>query len=240
MIIKNVIFLLLLCSAILFSNQNEKKIDFSILEDKTRPIEEKNQDIHRKALEVYSFLGIKKGMIVADIDPGGGYNTHLLSRLVKNNGKVICILNTHGGGKMPYDLRKIIKKRIKNSDLSNVEVFRKVNDVPKNLIDVIVCIRNYHDNKPPRDQFLSNLINIVKPGGIVGIVEVSTNKDGWDEKTHRLNKNVVINEFESNGFKLLEESNILRNSEDDYMTRGFEVGRYKMDRYLLKFIKPLN
>ena len=37
-------------------------------------------------------------MVVADIDPGSGYNTHLLSRIVKNNGKVICILNTHGGG----------------------------------------------------------------------------------------------------------------------------------------------
>ena len=84
------------------------------------------------------------------------------------------------------------------------------------------------------------MINIVKPGGIVGIVEVSTNKEGWDEETHRLNKNVVINEFESNGFRLLEESNILRNPEDNYMTSGFEVGRYKMDRYLLKFIKPLD
>jgi len=240
MIIKNIIFLLLLSLTILFSNQNEKKIDFSILEDKTRPLEEKNQDSHRKAIEVYSFLGIKEGMTVADIDPGSGYNTHLLSRIVKNNGKVICILNTHGGGKMPYDLRKIIKKRIKNANLSNVKVFRKVNEVPNNLIDVVICVRNYHDNKPPRNEFLSNLINIVKPGGIVGIVEVATNKDGWNEKTHRLNKNVVIDEFESNGFKLLEESNILRNPEDNYITSGFEIGRYKMDRYLLKFIKPLH
>jgi len=240
MIIKNIIFHLILYSTILFSNQNEKTIDFSILEDETRPLEEKKQDFHRKALEVYSFLEIKEGMTVADIDPGSGYNTHLLSRIVKNNGKVICILNTHGGGKMPYDLRKTINKRIKNANLSNVKVFRKINEVPKNLIDVVICVRNYHDNNPPRNEFLSNLINILRPGGIVGIVEVSTNKEGWDEETHRLNKNVVINEFESNGFRLLEESNILRNPEDNYMTSGFEVGRYKMDRYLLKFIKPLD
>ena len=234
--IKKIIFLLLF--TLLFSNENKDQIDYSILNDDSRPEQERIQDPYRKALEVYSFLGIKEEMVVADIDPGGGYNTHLLSKIVKNNGKVICILNTHGGGKMPYDLRKIIKKRIKNANLSNVKVYRKINEVPKNLIDVVVCIRNYHDNKPPRDEFLSNLLKIVKPGGIVGIVEVATNKLGWDEETHRLNEKVVIDEFESNGFKLLDKSNILKNYNDDYETSGFDVGRYKMDRYLLKFIKP--
>ena len=233
--IKKIIFLLLF--TLLFSNENKYQIDYSILNDDSRPEQERIQDPYRKALEVYSFLGIKEEMVVADIDPGGGYNTHLLSKIVKNNGKVICILNTHGGGKMPYDLRKIIKKRIKNANLSNVKVYRKINEVPKNLIDVVVCIRNYHDNKPPRDEFLSNLLKIVKPGGIVGIVEVATNKLGWDEETHRLNEKVVIDEFESNGFKLLDKSNILKNYNDDYETSGFDVGRYKMDRYLLKFIK---
>lgn len=233
--IKKIIFLLLF--TLLFSNENKYQIDYSILNDDSRPEQERIQDPYRKALEVYSFLGIKEEMVVADIDPGGGYNTHLLSKIVKNNGKVICILNTHGGGKMPYDLRKIIKKRIKNANLSNVKVYRKINEVPKNLIDVVVCIRNYHDNKPPRDEFLSNLLKIVKPGGIVGIVEVATNKLGWDEETHRLNEKVVIDEFESNGFKLLDKSNILKNYKDDYETSGFDVGRYKMDRYLLKFIK---
>lgn len=233
--IKKIISFLLF--TLLFSNENKDQIDYSILNDDSRPEQERIQDPYRKALEVYSFLGIKEEMVVADIDPGGGYNTHLLSKIVKNNGKVICILNTHGGGKMPYDLRKIIKKRIKNANLSNVKVYRKINEVPKNLIDVVVCIRNYHDNKPPRDEFLSNLLKIVKPGGIVGIVEVATNKLGWDEETHRLNEKVVIDEFESNGFKLLDKSNILKNYNDDYETSGFDVGRYKMDRYLLKFIK---
>ncbi len=234
--IKKIIFFLFF--TLLFSNENNHQIDYSILNDNSRPEKERIQDPYRKALEVYSFLGIKEEMVVADIDPGGGYNTHLLSKIVKNNGKVICILNTHGGGEMPYDLRKIIKKRIKNANLSNVKVYRKINEVPKNLIDVVVCIRNYHDNKPPRDKFLSNLLKIVKPGGIVGIVEVATNKLGWDEETHRLNEQVVIDEFQSNGFKLLDKSNILKNYKDDYSISGFDEGRYKMDRYLLKFIKP--
>jgi len=230
-------FIFFLFFTLLFSNENKYEINYSVLNDDTRPNHEKKQDSFRKALEVYSFLGIKEDMVVADIDPGSGYNTHLLSRIVKNNGKVICILNTHGGGDMPYDLRKIIKKRIKKANLSNVHIFRKINEVPKNLIDVVVCVRNYHDNKPPRNEFLSHLYSIIKPNGIVGIVEVATNKTGWDESTHRLNKKVVIDEFESNGFKLLDESDILRNTKDNYSTSGFDVGRYKMDRYLLKFIK---
>ena len=74
--IKKFIFFLLF--TLLFSNENKYKIDYSILNDDSRPQQERIQDPYRKALEVYSFLGIKEEMVVADIDPGGGYNTCLL------------------------------------------------------------------------------------------------------------------------------------------------------------------
>ena len=74
--IKKIIFFLFF--TLLFSNENNHQIDYSILNDNSRPEKERIQDPYRKALEVYSFLGIKEEMVVADIDPGGGYNTCLL------------------------------------------------------------------------------------------------------------------------------------------------------------------
>ena len=101
----------------------------------------------------------------------------------------------------------------------------------------MVSIRNYHDAKTPRDQLLSELHAALKPNGILGIVDVATDRPGWDDETHRLNEQVVIDECTSNGFELVESSDMLRNPDDDHSIRGFDEGRHTMDRYLLKFRK---
>ena len=73
---------------------------------------------------------------------------------------------------------------------------------------------------------------------VVGIVEASTHHEGWHVDTHRLNEQVVIDDFIGAGFELVESSDILANPEDDHSGSGFQEGRYNQDRYLLKFQKP--
>ena len=70
------------------------------------------------------------------------------------------------------------------------------------------------------------------------IVEVATPNEGWDQPVHRLNKQVVIDDFTAGGFELVEESDMLANPDDDYSVDGFEQGRWTTDRYVLKFRKP--
>tara|TARA_B100000686_G_C16700507_1_gene923096 strand:- start:141 stop:845 length:705 start_codon:yes stop_codon:yes gene_type:complete len=219
---------------LLISCSQQKGLDRSVLEDSTRPDKEKAQDVARKVLEVYEFFGIQPGMTVADLWPGGGYNMHILSRLMGENGKVFCMM---GVQEDRYQLTEVIDARVAKANLTNVEVFYLPSDLPKNSIDVMVAVRNYHDHDTPRDQLLADLRVALKPNGIVGIVEVATNRPGWDEETHRLNEKVVIEEFTSNGFILEASSDMLRNPDDDYSIRGFDEGRYNMDRYLLKFRK---
>jgi predicted methyltransferase len=79
---------------------------------------------------------------------------------------------------------------------------------------------------------------MMKPGGVVGIVEAATDREGWDQETHRLNEAVVIEDFTAAGFELVETSGMLRNPADDHSTSGFDEGRHTVDRYLLKFRKP--
>ena len=180
-------------------------------------------------------MGIEPGITVADLWPGGGYNTHLLSRLMGDDGKVYCMMGFYGAGR--YDTLDKIEERIKEANLSNVQIFSKPSDLPVGSIDVMVTIRNYHDTKTPRDQLLAELHAALKPNGILGIVDVATDRPGWDDETHRLNEQVVIDECTSNGFELVESSDMLRNPDDDHSIRGFDEGRHTMDRYLLKFRK---
>ena len=209
-------------------------LDRSVLEHSTRPDKEKAQDAARKVIEVYEFFGIEPGMTVADLWPGGGYNMHILSLLMGEKGKVFCMM---GVQEDRYQLTEVIDERVAKADLKNVEVFYLPSDLPKNSIDVMVSVRNYHDHDTPRNQLLADLRAGLKPDGIVGIVEVATDRPGWDEETHRLNEEVVIEEFTSNGFTLEASSDILRNPDDAYSSRGVDEGRYNMDRYLLKFRK---
>ena len=83
-------------------------LDSSVLDDAKRPAEERAQDDSRKAIDVYTFIEVQPGMTVADLWPGGGYNTHLLSRLMGNSGRVFCMMGFYGSGR--YDMLDKINK----------------------------------------------------------------------------------------------------------------------------------
>ena len=59
------------------------------------------------------------------------------------------------------------------------------------------------------------------------------------EKLHRINRDLVIHEVTSAGFKLAAEGNFLRRSKDDHSKPIFDESiRGHTDQYALKFIKP--
>ncbi len=221
-------------------------IDRSILADPGRPDEDKAQDAARKALDVYEWLGITPGMTVADLFASGGYNTDLLSRVVGPKGKVYSVFEFYAD-KEAFDgrLYKVqeVEDRVKKGHLDNVELVTRIADLPADSVDVMVAVRNYHDVEwvfpdLKRKDIVAAIYRGLKPGGIVGIVEVATDKPGWNKETHRLNEQVVIDDFEAGGFELAGSSDMLANPADDHTITGFKEGRQNMDRYLVKFRKP--
>jgi len=221
-------------------------IDRSILDDPARPEEERAQDADRKALEVYDWLGIRAGMVVADVFASGGYNTHLLSRVVGERGKVHSVLEFYADPEaMEGRIYRLddLKKRVQETSLDNVDILIHIGELPQESIDAAVIVRNYHDvewvfENLKRDEVVANIYRALKPGGVIGVVDVATDGPGWQDEVHRLNESLVIEDFARGGFELVERSDMLSNPEDDHSTSGFEVGRHKMDRYLLKFRKP--
>jgi predicted methyltransferase len=221
-------------------------IDRSILNDPGRPDAEKAQDPGRKALEVYEWLGVKPGMVVADVFPSGGYNTHLLSKVVGAKGKVYSVMEFYADknlfdGKL-YKV-DVLKERVEKNKLTNVELVTHLADLKPNSVEAMIAVRNYHDVEwvfpgLTRKECVAGMLNALKPGGVVVIDEVATDKLGWDKDAHRLNEKVVIDDFTAGGFELAEKSNLLANPNDDHTTPGFKEGRQNMDQYLLKFRKP--
>jgi predicted methyltransferase len=216
-------------------------LDAAVLADETRPAEEVAQDAARQPIQVYSFFGVQPGMTVADVWPGAGYNMHLLSRLVGDGGAVHAVMGFYADG--DYATLEAVRERVTAANLSNVSISNALTDVPADSVDVAIAVRNYHDAQNSGDggpETVAQLFTIVKPGGVVGIVEVATDREGWDEETHRLNEQTVIDEFTAGGFVLEASTDMLRNPEDDHSTSGWEQGRHTMDRYVLKFRKPMN
>jgi len=220
--------------------------DRALLDAEGRPEGDKAQDEGRNALGVYEFLGVRPGMTVADVFCSGGYNTHLLSQAVGDEGEVYAVFefyadkDAYGGRLYKVDA---VEERVATGGLENVSLAESLADVPDESLDVALAVRNYHDiewvfQHLKRADFLSSLMAKMKPGGVVGIVEAATHHEGWHDETHRLNEQVVIDDFTGAGFELVESSDLLADPEDDHGGSGFEEGRYNQDRYLLKFQKP--
>ena len=202
----------------------------SILNDPARPAEERARDAGTKPLELYAFFGVERGNTVADLMPGGGYNTYILAKLVGSNGKIYAGPDRRGG----------LAARLEGSPLPNVELIAGFDGMPAGGIDVIITVRNVHDllGRGPATATFEQWLAALKPGGILGVVDARTNKEGFDSSTHRINQQMVIDSIKAAGFELVETSDMLANPGDDFDSRAETGNRYDIDRMVLKFRRP--
>ncbi len=191
------------------------------------------RDSGSKPLEVYAYFGIEAGMTVVDLIPGNGYNTHLLSALVGPEGKVVA----------GPDYRRALADR--SWPLENVEIFDDAAGIPVGTAEVIVTVRNMHDiengifqGHVAWEEDYSRLLRALKPGGILGVVEARTHKEGFDAETHRINEKVIIRHALAVGFELVGSSDLLANPDDDFGRYEGRGRRVDIDRMVLKFRRP--
>jgi len=201
-----------------------------ILNDPSRPAEERARDAGTKPLELYAFFGVEPGMTIADVMPGGGYNTIILSKVVGDSGKV------YSGP----DRRDRMATRLAENPLANVQLIAGYDEIPAGSLDVIVTVRNVHDliNGGNEAAALAAWMTALKPGGFLGVVDARTTMEGFDGNTHRINEQTVIEAVTAAGFELVESSDLLANPDDDYASRAETGNRYDIDRMTLKFRKP--
>jgi predicted methyltransferase len=205
--------------------------------DASRPAADKERDAARKPAEMLEFAGVKPGDKVAELLPGGGYFTRVISAAVGPTGKVYTAVQA-------ADVEKATAAA--SANVTPIPLSAAAFKTPE-PVDLIFTAQNYHDFHLKRlnlDVAAVNkaLYDSVKPGGTLVIIDHAAVPGAPVEVAdtlHRIDPAIVRREVEAAGFKFDGESNAIRNPADPKTTAVFDPSiRGKTDQFVYRFKKP--
>jgi predicted methyltransferase len=216
--------------------------------DPSRPEADRARDADRKPAELLGLTGIHGGAKVAEILPGGGYFTRIFSKFVGPEGVVYAWVpmpaaNAAPGGR---DMAAPMRALAAEPGYSNIKVASLDPSTPlPEKVDLVWTSLNYHDmrNRPNADLTPTNkmVFDALKPGGLYVVIDHAANPGATDSATlHRVDPELVKQDVTSVGFRLVQESDLLRHPADDRTRATREIDRGKTDQFVLMFQKPAN
>ena len=232
---------LLVVGAPVIAAKASKARDFAAaVADATRPEADRVRDADRKPAELMAFAGVRAGSKIAEIAPGGGYFTRLLSLAVGPRGKVYAASNRASA---------VVEGWATTHPNTVAQVVAPGGALAPEPIDLVWTTLNYHDFKnivvdgtDAAAKINAAAFAALKPGGSYLVVDHDTAVGAGTSQTstlHRIEAATVIREVEAAGFKLAARSDLLRHGEDDHTIKVLESGiRGKTDQFVLRFVKP--
>lgn len=204
--------------------------------DTARPPLDVFRDERRKPAETLAFAGVRQGMKVAELIPGNGYYTRILSKAVGPGGKVYTI--PFGEPRAP--LSTALAKDPAYSNIQLAAGAPGTVPVPE-PVDLVWTVQNYHDVRQLAGPVNKAIFNALKPGGVYLIVDHSAKAGAGDETIalHRIDEAVVKQQVQAAGFVLEAEGQFLRNPADSRTGQIMERGLNRAtDQFVLRFRKP--
>ena len=208
-------------------------------------------DESRKPAQLLTFLGLEKGMKVADMFGINQYWSEIIAPAVGPDGSVVVWEPTQFANPKRLATFAEFTARQPNVVLTYSPFETPV--LSQGAFDFMLINLDYHDvywesaeNKVVKmdpDAWLRSVYAAMKPGGIVGVVDHVANAGGDTRevvnKLHRIDPAVVKADFERAGFTLEASSDLLANPADDHSLLVFDQAiRGKTDRFVYKFRKP--
>ena len=219
------------------------------MNDASRPPADKARDADRKSEEIVTLTGVKPGQNVADVFPGGGYYTRIFAKVVGPKGHVYGVVpgDLSERGFHPSELvRKLAAEPGYENVSAAVDLLQTWSPSPK--LDLIFISQFYHDmhnsgfGGPDIAAEDKGLYNALKPGGVLFIIDHSAPAGSGTSATattHRIDEDVVKAELKAAGFRLVSESEVLRNPADPRTKLVFDPSiRGHTDQFVLKFQRP--
>lgn len=227
-----------------------------------------DRDKYRHPVETLTFFGLKPNMTVIEWGPGEGWYTELLAPTLAVQGKLIVTTADPNG---PPDQRSTFYgERLKRFLDHSPELYGKVERIVvdskkpsfgmENKADMVLVIRAIHGMHRDKilEGFLTEVHKVLKPGGVLGIVQHRAKPDANPDETAKkgyLPEPFVVKTVEAAGFKLAGSSEVNANPKD---TKDYEEGVWALpptlrmkdkdrqkyvdigesDRMTLKFVKP--
>ena len=211
--------------------------------DPARPKADTDRDALRLPAQTIAFAGVKPGMKVAELFPGGGYFTRPLSDVVGPRGHIYGIENVKWDDGSDAKVAAAVKDRNVSMQMVKFGQF----SLPEK-VDLFWISQNYHDlhiakyGAVDMAAFNRHVYESLKPGGIYFILDHQANPGTGEAqiaKLHRIRKSQVIREVEAAGFKLAGEDDALHRTTDDHTKSVFDKSvQGHTDQFMLKFVKP--
>lgn len=232
---------------------NKAAVTMALL-NPNRPDADRADDDTRKAADVLQFTGIKPGMVVLEIEAGGGYYTQALSYLVGAEGKVIK--QNPAGFDAFLKPEDVVARFGKDGNrLVNVEHlksnFDEFDTIPDNSVDVVTWVLGPHElfylpedgsTLGSPDKSYAEVYRVLKSGGkFIALDHKATPgaPETTGNTTHRIDPDTVKARAVTAGLAFKRASDVLANSKDDYNLNVFDPSvRRKTDRFLHMYVKP--
>jgi predicted methyltransferase len=214
--------------------------------DPSRPKADTDTDAVRHPAETLAFAGVKPGMTVIELFPGGGYFTRMIADVVGPTGAVHGVENAGWKGAVEADRKMLAELHQPNVEV-DAEPFGQMH-LPPGKAGLFWITQNYHDLKIAKfgvvdmGAFNRAVFAALKPGGVYFILDHQANPGtSLDDiaTLHRVEKATVIAEVTVAGFKPAGEGTFLNRPGDDHTKPIFDKAvQGKTDQYALKFVKP--
>lgn len=178
---------------------------FTDIEKWVKRFEDPARDEWQKPAVVVTTMKLKPGDIVADIGAGTGYFTRRFAVAVGPGGKAI-------GLDIEQSMVDYMKEDARKLKLNNYEArVVKTDDpgLPPSSVDVIFLCDTYH-HIAERITYFRNVSGSLKPDGRIVIVDFYKNTNFGPPMDHKLAKEVVFQEMEEAGYRLIKSHKVLQ------------------------------
>lgn len=231
-----------------------------------RSVENAKRDQYRHPLETLKFFGIQPNMTVVEITPGAGWYTEILAPFLASKGQYVGAIPPAGQSSDQNEANAKTIAWLKSHHEFDGHVSIVDFHAPDQLTlgangsaDMVLTFRNLHNwiEGGNQDAVMAAMFKVLKPGGVLGLVDHRANANSQDEKAESgyVREKDAIALAKKAGFKLVAKSEINANKKD---TKDYEKGVWTLpptlrlgdqdkakylaigesDRMTLKFIKP--
>ena len=206
-------------------------------------------DARRHPAAILTLAGVKPGWAVAELIPGSGYWTRLISHVVGPAGRVYAIWPEEYAKLAhpdPERLRALAQTRTYRNVTVLIQPARAFST--PSPVDLVFTSQNYHDYP---DKFMGSLdpelfdrqvYRALKRGGVFLVIDHMAEPGSGlrdTERLHRVDLASVKAQAVAAGFTYAGASAALRNPADDHSRPVFDPSiRGRTDQFVLKFRKP--
>ena len=145
-----------------------------------------------------SLLGLKPGMIVADIGAGVGYYSVRFAAKVGPAGRVFAT-------DLQPEMLRLMRKRLERDNITNIEPVlgsETESKLPDQSVDMVVLVDVYHEFSEPR-KMLASIRRALKPDGRLVLLEFRKEDPKVPiREEHKMSVAVVKQELAADGFTL--------------------------------------